>query len=189
MKCPARTSSRLSLIKQLISGKLGWARTFQREADILNICCNVFVLHCLSELLATMFYLNVRDSNDGVQAYMAQLTLVYVCCISQGIIMVSFKRYWWAWCCFVANLLRSNDPAKIRSDRLPPNWWFTTNPIPTVTFHGPWENIRPLGNESANTAQMVWCMQLCCQRLTLAAFGCQSIMYACSQHRILDTGR
>ena len=36
---------------------------------------------------------------------------------------------------------------------------------------------------------MVWCTQLHCQRLTLAAFGCQSIMYIYSQRRLLDTGR
>ena len=40
-----------------------------------------------------------------------------------------------------------------------------------------------------NTAQMVWCTQLCCQWLTLAAFGCQSITYVCSQRQLLDTGR
>jgi len=32
-------------------------------------------------------------------------------------------------------------------------------------------------------------MQLRCQRLTLAAFGCQSITYVCSQRRLLDTGQ
>jgi len=37
--------------------------------DILNIFCNVFVLHCLSVLFATMFRLNVCDDNDGVPAY------------------------------------------------------------------------------------------------------------------------
>jgi len=52
----------------LTNGELGWWHAFQRQADILNICFNVLVLHCLSELFATMFYLNVRD-NDGVQAY------------------------------------------------------------------------------------------------------------------------
>jgi len=36
---------------------------------------------------------------------------------------------------------------------------------------------------------MVWCTQLRCQRLTLAAFGCQSITYVCSQRRLLDTGQ
>jgi len=36
---------------------------------------------------------------------------------------------------------------------------------------------------------MVWCTQLRCQRLTLAAFSCQSIMYVCSQRRLLDTGQ
>jgi len=35
---------------------------------------------------------------------------------------------------------------------------------------------------------MVWCTQLRCQRLTLAAFGCQSITYVCSQRGLLDTG-
>ena len=36
---------------------------------------------------------------------------------------------------------------------------------------------------------MVWRTQLRCQRLTLAAFGCQSITYVCSQRGLLDTGR
>jgi len=70
IKYPVRTSSRRSLIKRLISGELGWGHAFQRQADILNICCNVLVLRCLSALFATMFYLNVRDNNAGVQAYM-----------------------------------------------------------------------------------------------------------------------
>jgi len=69
VKYPAPTSSRRSLIKRLISGELGWGHAFQREADILNICCNVLVLHCLFALFATMLYLNVRVNNDGVQAY------------------------------------------------------------------------------------------------------------------------
>ena len=34
---------------------------------------------------------------------------------------------------------------------------------------------------------MVWCTQLLCQRLTLAAFGCQSMTYVCSQRGLLDT--
>jgi len=55
VKYPARTSSRRSLTKQLINGELGWGHAFQREADILNICCNVLVLHCLSALFVTMF--------------------------------------------------------------------------------------------------------------------------------------
>jgi len=36
---------------------------------------------------------------------------------------------------------------------------------------------------------MVWCMQLRCQRLTLAPFGCQSITYICSQRRSIDIRR
>ena len=40
----------------------------------MDICCNVLVLNCLSTLFATTFYLNVCDNNDGVQAYMTQLT-------------------------------------------------------------------------------------------------------------------
>jgi len=69
VKYSARTSSRRSLINQLISGELGWGHAFQREADNLNICCNVLVLNCLSALFTTMFYLNVHDTDD-VQAYM-----------------------------------------------------------------------------------------------------------------------
>ena len=57
---------------------------FQREADILNICCNVLALQCLSALFATMFYLNVCNNNAGVQAYMTYLTLVFACCISHN---------------------------------------------------------------------------------------------------------
>jgi len=70
VKYPARTSSRWSLIKRLISGELGWGHAFQRQADILNICCNVLVLRCLSTLLGTIFYLSVHDNNGGVRAYM-----------------------------------------------------------------------------------------------------------------------
>ena len=67
VKYLGRTSSRRSLINQLISGKLSRGHAFQREADILNVCCKVLVLHCLSALLATMFYLNVHDNNDGAK--------------------------------------------------------------------------------------------------------------------------
>jgi len=37
----------------------------ERESDILNICYNVLVLHCLSALFTmnTMFHLNVHDDN------------------------------------------------------------------------------------------------------------------------------
>jgi len=42
-----QTSSRRSLIKWLISGELAWGHAFEPETDILNICYNVFLLHCL----------------------------------------------------------------------------------------------------------------------------------------------
>jgi len=58
VKYPVRTSSRRSLIKRLISGKSGWRHAFQRDAEILIICCDVLVLHCLSTLFAGMFHLN-----------------------------------------------------------------------------------------------------------------------------------
>ena len=64
-----QASSRRLLTERLISGKLGWRHAFVREADILNMCCKILVLHCLSALFTTMFHLNVRDDNDGVQAY------------------------------------------------------------------------------------------------------------------------
>jgi len=35
----------------------------------------------------------------------------------------------------------------------------------------------------------MWCTQLRCQQLTLAALGCQSITYVYSQRRLLDTGQ
>jgi len=45
------------------------------EADTLNICCNVFVLHCLLTVIFQFCYgvfrLNVRDNNDDVPAYVA----------------------------------------------------------------------------------------------------------------------
>ena len=49
-----------------------------------------------------------------------------------------------------------------------------------------WENIRPLANESVKhcTNGVVHTT-----RLTLAAFGCQSITYARSQCRLLDIGQ
>jgi len=56
----------------------------ERGADILNVillyCFGITMFVCV---FATMFYLDVRDNNDGVQAYTTQLTLAYVCCISQ----------------------------------------------------------------------------------------------------------
>jgi len=68
-----QASSRRSLIKQLISGELGWGHAFEPEADILNICCNVFVLQCLLTVIFQfcygLFRLNVRDNNDDVPAY------------------------------------------------------------------------------------------------------------------------
>jgi len=107
------TSSRRSLIKRLISDELGWGHPFQREADILNIGCNGWVLHCLSALFATIFYLNIRDNNDGVlfkltwrnwRWFMYPSVHLYAA-FSQCVTSISFKRYWRAWC-FVANLLR-----------------------------------------------------------------------------------
>ena len=63
VKYPARTSSRRSLTKRFVSSELCWGHAFQRQqADILNICCNVLVLHYLSAVFTTMFYLNIPDN-------------------------------------------------------------------------------------------------------------------------------
>jgi len=58
-----------------VSGRprTGGMHSSEPEADILNICCNVFVLHCLLTVIFQccygVFRLNVRDNNDDVPAY------------------------------------------------------------------------------------------------------------------------
>jgi len=46
----------------------------------LNICCNVFILHCLLTVIFQFCYgvfrLNVCDNNDDVPAYVTYLTLI-----------------------------------------------------------------------------------------------------------------
>jgi len=56
-----------------------------READILNSCSDVLVLHCLSVLFATDVSFNICDVTG--------IGYRHVCRISQGLIPVSFKRY------------------------------------------------------------------------------------------------